>query len=146
MVVVIGVVINMNDYPWLIRDYQETDFNFVKSCFLRGLYYGDSWFSLIPKDIFMHNYSKAADVLILSPKRTIKIACVKDDPDTILGYSIMKDDFSVVDFVFVKKAHRKQGIGKSLVPQHPKSVSHLTTLGKMLLPKLQNCVFNPFEL
>jgi hypothetical protein len=136
----------MNDYPWLIRDFQPEDYNFVKSCFLRGLYYGDSWFSLIPKDKFMSYYSLAADNLLNNPKHTVQIACLKEDPTVILGYSIMKADFSTIDFVFVKKAHRKQGIGRSLVPQRPRSVTHLTALGKLLLPKLQDCVFNPFDL
>ncbi len=136
----------MSEPLWMVRDYKNEDFAFVKSCFLRGIYYGNSWYNTIPKDIFMENYSKVAEAMINSPKKVIKVACLKDEEDVILGYSVMSFDFSTIDFVFVKSAFRKRGIGRSLVPKFPKYVTHLTELGKTLLPKLKDCVFNPFAL
>lgn len=136
----------MNERLWMIRDYKEEDLAFVKSCFLRGMYYGNTWYSDIPKNIFMENYSRVADAMINSPKKVIKVACLKDDIDVILGYSIMNFDYSSIDFLFVKSAWRRQGIGRSLIPQYPRFVTHLTELGKTLLPKLKDCVFNPFAL
>jgi len=134
-----------------IRDYKPEDRNFVISTFLRGLYYGDSWFSLIPKDIFMKNYKAVAEALIA--KRTIKVACLREDPDVIIGYSILSNDFQTIDWVYVKSSKqpdgttwRNKGVGKSLVPQYPTSVSHLTVLGKELLKKFPNTVFNPFSI
>lgn len=127
-----------------IRDYQTEDANFILATFLRGLYYGDSWFSLIPKDIFMKHYKVVAEALLKT--RTVKVACLKEDPSVILGYSILSNDYQGIDWVFVKSAWRKQGIGKSLVPQRPSYVTHLTKLGKDLLVKFPNTVFNPFNL
>lgn len=129
-----------------IRDYVEDDKSFVMSTFLRGIYYGNSWFNMVPKDIFMNNYKHNAEAIVDSPKTSIKIACMQGSPDVIFGYSILSEDFQTVHFVYVKKAFRKVGIGKSLVPQHPKYASHMTELGKQLLPKLPQCVFNPFSL
>lgn len=126
-----------------IRDYTEADKAFVMATFLRGLYYGDSWFSIIPKQIFMDNYKLIAEALLA--KNIIKIACLKEDKDVILGYSILSNDFNNIHFVYVKSAFRRQGIGKSLLPQFPLCVTHLTTLGKSLLPKFNNCIFNPFQ-
>lgn len=128
-----------------IRSFHPDDTNFIKSTFLRGLYYGDSWFSKIPKNIFMDTYSRAADALLAKPDIVIKIACLSDDTNTILGYSILSPDYQTVVYVYVKSAWRKKGIAKSLVPTHPSAVMHLTTLGSQLLHKLgPQCQFNPF--
>lgn len=127
-----------------IRDFEPSDTNLILATFLRGLYYGDSWFSLIPKPIFIQHYKPVIEVMIA--KRTIKIACLPDDPTVILGYSIMSNDFQTIDWVFVKSAWRKKGIGKSLLPQFPTAVTHLTKIGLTLMSKFPNCIFNPFAL
>ncbi len=130
-----------------IRDMQPDDKNFILATFLRGLYYGDSWFTLIPKAIFMSNYKGVAEHLVSSPKVTVKVACLKDEPGVILGYVILSADFQTVHWTFVKSAWRGKGIAKSLVPRHPAYCSHLSTLGLSLMKsKFPNTVFNPFQL
>lgn len=113
--------------------------------FLRGLYYGDSWFSQVPKDIFMENYKRIAEAAWTSPKIRISVACLKEDPSVILGYSITSADGNALAWLFVKTAWRKQGIGRSLLPKDLKYATHLTALGKSLMSeKLPNVQFNPF--
>lgn len=129
-----------------VRDGKEEDKNFILATFLRGLYYGDSWFSEIPKNIFMDNYKKIAEAIVNSPNVTLKIACLNEDPDVILGYSVLSSDFQTIHWVYVKSAWRKKGIGRSLVPRMPTNVTHLTLLGKTLIKKFDNTVFNPFAL
>jgi hypothetical protein len=136
-----------------IRDFKPEDKNFILASFLKGLYYGDSWFSLIPKSIFMENYKKVAEALLDPNKTNIKVACLKEDTDVIIGYSIMSLDFMTLHWVYVKSSKltdgttwRQKGIGRSLVPQHPTAVSHLTALGKNLLTKLPTAIFNPFSI
>lgn len=137
----------MNTFQGLysIRDMEEGDKNFILATFLRGLYYGDSWFSLIDKSVFMANYKKVIETLLLPGRAVVKVACLKEEPDVIIGYSILGLDYQSITWVFVKKAWRQKGIGKSLVPRHPASVAHLTKLGKDLLPKLAPATFNPFR-
>src|ERR1700675_2248172 len=72
-----------------IRFGTEEDNNFILATFLQGLYYGDSWFSLIPKAIFMANYKKVAQTLVTPGKTLIYVACLKDDPSVIIGYSVL---------------------------------------------------------
>lgn len=127
-----------------IRDYTLDDANFILATFLRGLYYGDSWFSAMPKDVFMRHYKPVIEALLKT--RTIKVACLKEDPSVILGYSMLSNDYQTIDWVFVKSAWRKQGIGRSLLPQYPTCVTHLTKLGQTLLTKFPNAIFNPFNL
>lgn len=128
-----------------IRDFQEDDTNFILATFLRGLYYGDFFWHEIPKDIFMANYKRVAENMIGSAKVTIKVACLKDDKSVILGYSILSADFTTIHWVFVKKSWRNQGIARSILPQLPTTVTHLTATGKSLLDKFQTKpIFNPF--
>lgn len=127
-----------------VRDYKPEDKSFIMATFLRGLYYGDSWFSLIPKDVFMTNYKHIIEALMV--KNTVKVACLCEDKDVILGYSILSNDFKTIHFCFVKSAWRKQGIARSLLPKYPQDVTHLTVLGKSLLLKFKNCIFNPFNI
>jgi hypothetical protein len=127
-----------------IRDYKESDKNFILATFLRGLYYGDSWFSSIPKDIFMDSYGRVANRLVSDPRVSIKLAVLREDPDVILGYSLVSKDQQAIIWAYTKSAWRKQGIARSLIPSNPLYVMHLSELGKQLLPKLPSAVFNPF--
>lgn len=138
----------MSDFRGLygIRDIKEEDKSFILATFLRGLYYGNSWFSLIPKDIFMNNYKVIAQALLDSPNTTTKIACLKEDENVILGYSILSSDFQTVHWVYCKAAWRKKGIGKSLTPQYATFASHLTELGQELMKKYKDMNFNPFSI
>ena len=138
----------MSDFTGLynIRPAKHSDYAFIYASFLKGVYYGNPWFSMIPKDIFMQNYKPVADTLIYSPNTAILVACLPDDPDTILGYSITQVQGDVLAWVYVKAQWRKHGIGRSLIPTTPTSVTHLTELGKSLLHKFENKpIFNPFQ-
>lgn len=141
-----------------IRDYTPNDKAFVLATFLRGLYYGNEFFQLIPKDVFMDNYKRIAEALIDGNRAIVKVACLKDDSDTILGYSILSSDFSTIHWVYVKSSETKikgtaekltwrhKGIGKALVPRFPLAYSHFSDLGLKLAKKFDNCIFNPFAL
>jgi hypothetical protein len=128
-----------------VRDFKPEDTNFILATFLRGAYYGNSWYNAIPKDIFMENYKPVANSLVNGGRTIIKVACLPDDPDTILGYSILSPDYQTIVWTFVKKAWREKGIAKSLLPKYPTTVMHLTDIGKILLHKFPNCIFNPFK-
>lgn len=135
----------MSDFKGLfdVRDGTDKDRAFIFATFLKGLYYGDSWFSIIPKDSFMYNYKKVVESLL--NKSVVKVACLPEDKDVLLGYSILSSDYKGIHYVFVKTAWRNKGIAKSLLPQYPSYVTHLTQLGKELMfKKFPDCKFNPF--
>src|ERR1700690_2054809 len=111
------------------------DKNFILATFLRGLFYGESWFSLIKKDIFMHNYHSIVEKLLSSDNNYVKVACLKDDPEVILGYAILSKDDQVLHWAFVKKSWRSIGIFKALAPSTVKTVTHLTKAGLGMLKK-----------
>ncbi len=130
----------------VLRANTKADRNFILATFLRGLYYGDTWFREIPKAIFMANYHSILEKIIDSPKVQVIIACLKEDPEVILGYSILSQykNSPVLHWVFVKSAWRDIGIAKSLVPNNTKFVTHLTKSGLSILRKNLGVEFNPF--
>lgn len=143
------ITINMTNFSGMydIRDMAPEDKNFILATFLRGLYYGDSWWSTIPKQIFMDNYKKVAEQLIDNTKTEVKVACLKDEPNVILGYSILSKDYLTIHWVFVKSPWRKRGIARSLLPQYPAEITHLTATGKSLMSsKFPTAIFNPFKI
>lgn len=128
-----------------MRSYRPTDLPFVKRSFLRGVYFGNDWFTQIPRDIFMKNYAPVVEAILFKPSTTIHLVVLKEDPDTILGFSVLSLDLSRLHFVYVKKDWRGKGIGRALVPSTITTVTHLTATGKSLLPKI-SAIFNPFAL
>jgi hypothetical protein len=127
-----------------IRPAISSDMSFIMATFLRGLYYGNSYFRQIPKDIFMAAYKRVAEAAWTSPNIRIRVACLKEDSDVILGYSVCSSDEKAIIWMFVKTAWRKQGIGRSLLPHSPIYATHLTETGKMLMNKMPGLAFNPF--
>lgn len=129
-----------------VRDMQPGDRNFIFATWLRGLYYGNSFFGEMPKDAFMKHYHDVLEKLLTRPTPWVRVACLKDDPEVILGYAIGRvwpGELSL-DWIFVKSPWRKIGIAKSLVPPGVTTITHLTKVGKALKPSAW--VFNPFFL
>lgn len=130
---------------YVTRNYRHDDKAFVLSTFLRGIYYGNTFYSEIPKDIFMSHYHKILENHIQNPNVEIRVSCLKDDPEVVLGYSVLRNTNTgkpILDFVFVKKAWRGIGICKSLTPTDLYAVTHLTKAGRAIKPA--HVVYNPF--
>ncbi len=127
-----------------IRNYENSDESFIVSTFLTGLYHGNEFFNIMDKKIFLRNYRPIIKTILR--RREVKMACLREDPDVILGYSILSKDFLVIDWVYVKAKWRKFGIAKLLLPKYPKQYTHFTTLGLILSKKFGNLKFNPFNL
>ena len=120
----------------------EQDRAFIFATWLRGLRFGNDWFRLIPSAIYFLVYHNVIETLLSRPGCAVQVACLKEDPSVILGYSVCYGDR--LDFVFVKKAWRGIGIAKALVPPGIKTVSHLTDTGKAILAHHKGVEFNPF--
>lgn len=94
----------------------------------------------------METYHGVLDHLMQRKDLVIRVACLKEDSDVILGYAVSHtlNQYTILDFIFVKSAWRRIGVGKSLLPDEVHAVTHLTKLGRSLKPK--NVIFNPFAL
>ncbi len=126
-----------------IRSMRVEDLNFIYSTMLKGIYFGDPFFRKIPKDIFMENYHKVITRILQSPNNDVRVACLKDDIDTLLAYAILNKAHTNVSFVYCKANWRKIGLAKDLVPATVRTASHTTKVGLDIMIK-HDIVFNPF--
>ena len=90
----------------------------------------------------MDNYHKVLEALI--NKSIVNVACLVEDRDVILGYSILSTDEETVHWCFVKSAFRNRGISKDLLPSNIATFTHFSTVGLDIAKKHPDCVFNPF--
>lgn len=137
------------------RPAQSSDLPFIYRSILMGTYHGNrpakgqkpdpkcpvDFFSSIDQDTFMSEYHKHVENVISKPDINIKIACLVEDVDVILGFSIYTDEN--LSFVFVKPDWRRIGIANDLVPGTIKSVSGFTRVGDIIRRKKQ-WSFNPW--
>lgn len=93
----------------------------------------------------MSAYRLVAERFYGSANYLVAVACLPEDPDVILGFSIVSVDGTILHWVYVKKKWRRYGIATKLVPPQVTTVTHLNKLGDDLMKKLNlNWVFNPF--
>lgn len=126
-----------------IRDYTAGDKHFVLATWLRGLYYGDTLYSLIEKQTFMTYYHAILERLLEGKEIKINVMCLTEDPNVIVGYSVLRPDATTLHWVFVKKSFRGNGVATDLVPETVKVVTHLTKAGIAIL-KNKGLSYNPF--
>ena len=126
----------------MIRSAIPEDKNFIFATWLKGLRFGNDWYGLIDSKVYFRVYHDVIDNLISRPNITIKVACLKEDPKVLLGYAVYSG--TRLDWAHVKKAWRGIGLAKDLVPNNIASVSHLTGVGRSILKKHNNVVFDPF--
>jgi hypothetical protein len=126
-----------------IRGPEPGDGNFLLATWLRGLYFGNNWIkNNIEPQTYFDYYDEVIKLILLRPTTEIRLSVMADDPDVILGYSVVERD--CLHWIFVKESWRKMGIAKSLVPSGIKSVSSVTDLGNKIRPN--NWKLNPFLL
>lgn len=117
------------------RDYnQTTDEAFIYATWRNGLFYGALNKDELPpaEDFFRIQTAKIKD--ILSRATSIRIACIKDAPEVILGYSVFTGDFHL-EWIFVKLQFRGKKIGKFLTPQMKSVTPELTKIGAAIIKK-----------
>lgn len=125
-----------------VRPATDQDKAFIYSTWLKGLKYGNSWFNLIEDREYYEVYHAVIEAILNKPEVSILVCCLKDEPSVIIAYSVF--EHNRLHWVHVKKAWRKVGIAKSIVPSKINTVSHLTSVGKTILLK-KSLKFNPFK-
>lgn len=125
------------------RDFLPEDKAFIMATWLKGLYYGNSWFGAIRKGIYMNHYGKVLEMILSKPTIEIKVSCLKEDEDVILAYAVYEGD--VLHWVHTKESWRNIGLAKGLIPSNITTVTHLNKVGRTLMV-LKQLAFNPFLL
>lgn len=127
-----------------VRLGKSTDLNFILSSMLKGLYYGNSYFNMIPKKVFMEHYRDFI-LKLISSSLVFVVTDVNDD-DVVRAYYIVSKSGEIAHWVYTRKQWRNAGLAKLLLQVAPTAYSHFTDLGlKLIKEKLPNAQFNPFE-
>ncbi len=110
-----------------VRPCEDSDHNFIYATWLRGLYYGNSFFKLSDKAEFMERYERVVQNLLFKSSVDTHVACLIEDPDSIIGYSVTETvgTTSVLHWVFVKPEWRKVGVASDLIPESVSAVTHI---------------------
>lgn len=140
-----------------IRKMVEGDKNCIRSTWVKrlkwGKYWNDDqqgkdsyWFHYhneeIEQDTFFRNYQKIIEHVLNKPGVSISVACLREDPDVILGYAVMEGP-ATLHWVYVKKDWRGIGLARDLVPSTIKTVTHLTRDG-LKIKRKHKLFFDPF--
>lgn len=127
-----------------IRDYLEDDHHFIMATWLSGLYHGSDWFKGIDRDDYFKNYRVVIQKILDKSDIHVRIACLKDDPDVILGYSVLEGP--TLHYLFCKPAWRGIGLSTDLIQKDLSVVSHLTEVGRKILEKnYPHVKFKPYS-
>lgn len=117
----------------------------IYSKWLRSLRFGNPLFKSMKSDSFYNQYHAYIGILLKKPDSLVKMAVLTDDHDIALGFSVSRED--VLDYIYVHKDHRRQGIGKKLYPAGITTMSHTTLTAIQIWrnnPKYIHLEFNPF--
>lgn len=123
------------------RDAVMADKPFILATWLKGLRFGNIWYRLIEDKVYFKVYHAVIESLLAKPGVVIKVACLKEDPQVILGYVVYEGPKA--HWVQVKKAWRNIGIARTLLPGEITTVTHLTEIGRSIFLK-KGWTFNPF--
>jgi len=88
---------------YLIRNHEETDYPFLFATYLQNNWYDKTNSTILKKDMWMSLQHKRLEKVLES--QPVKVACLQEDPDVILGYAFHDND---KPFVYVKLAWRSE--------------------------------------
>lgn len=115
----------------IIRDFNpETDSGMVYSSWRNGSFYGREQ-DEEPATFFRKKTKEIKEIL---RNAAVRVACIKSEPDIIIGYSVFTGTH--LDWIFVKINYRRQGIATLLFPKTTETVtSDVTKIGDAIIQK-----------
>ena len=98
----------------------------------------------IPKDLFFAEHHRLIE-RIFERDPVVRLAVLPDDHDVVLGWVVGTP--GIVHYVYVKPSFRRYGIARALLkPFGDKfTYTHATYVLRDLYPRLDGCVYNPYE-
>lgn len=136
---------------YIVKSYLGTDLPkeyeaLVYSTWLRSLRHGNSYFKLIyPPDAYYATYGNYISRILETPLCYVRLALLDEDRDNVLGYLIHRGD--ILDYCYIQKEQRRNGIARSLLPEGIKVITHLTHTAMSIWAgnsHYQHFHFNPF--
>lgn len=123
-----------------IRPGALTDEPMIFSAWLHSLRHENALFRLIEQEAYFRHYHEIIRRILDRPQTIVLIACLREDEDVNLGFSVLEPN--ILHWVFVKPAWRGIGLMHDLVPNEIKYITHFTRMGLKIKPK--HVEYNPF--
>lgn len=140
----------MPELPWIIREAEPSELNFIYATWLNNYRY-DSFLGMACKNsVFFSEYPSVIDHILSKPFTKILIACFPDTASVILSYLVYEPN--TLHYLFTKEIYRHQGIARSLIERAFQgrtavSLSHRTLMSEPVLQKYRDkFIYNPFQL
>ena len=118
----------------IIRPYKAVqDEALIYSTWRNGMFYGNKINKKKKADQFFSEFTNKIKIILSNSD--VRIACMQDTPQVIVGYCVYTGDH--LHWVYVKPdPFRKKGIATLLVPKHIKTVPwELTKIGEEIARK-----------
>ncbi len=109
-----------------------SDHAFLYSTWRNALWYAEKR-DQKTADQFYKDASEKIATLLKLPGIKIRIACLDDDPDMLLGWAVLRS--AHLEFVYVKIDYRRKGIGRLLTKGFKTFSEPQTKIGKSLKEK-----------
>ncbi len=117
----------------IIRKCAPEDKPFILATMLRGIRHGCSDMMHINSAEFFSHYSAQAEALLNSPFCHIRVACLPDDADFIVGYIVGFRDKESLVWCYTKSLFRKQGVLNLLMADYEwKYCTNITAIGNVI--------------
>lgn len=115
----------------------------VRGEWKKSLRYGNDHFKLVEQAHYFWAYERYIEMLTQRPDALIRLAVLTDDHDTVLGWCFTRGD--KLDYVWVQRDQRNQGICKALVPKYITTITHITKNGlRIWADKAPQLTYKPF--
>jgi hypothetical protein len=109
---------------------------FIAATWIKGLRYGNKTMRDLQSEMYYPYYNKLIDKVLNESE--VKVSVLVEDPDLILAYAVFQKN--VLHYCFCKPVWRRLGIVKRMIPAGVNICSHLTGLGKRLMPQTMRYV------
>ena len=106
----------MSDPPVAIRPAESTDLGFIIDTWRRSHGGPSSPLWSFDRDVYFHLMSRHIKALMREPDAMSLVACAPDDPDTVVGWSVITG--GTLHYVYVREALRKHGVARKLLAPH----------------------------
>lgn len=127
----------------VIRMAELEDKNFILSTWLKGNYYANPYFGIIPQDLYFREYGKHVMEVLYSPRVTVRVACDQASPGWIVGFAVYEGH--ALHWIHVRRDYRGRGIAKLLLKDVPITETRgITRRGREIL-RNKDIIFNPFQ-
>lgn len=112
-----------------------TDSAFIFSSWRKALWFDEKRDEKIANQFYSLASKRIKKILAL-PQTIVRIACLQNDPNHIIGYSVMIDTH--LEWVYVKVDYRKQGIATLLIQGFESYSEPETKIGKAIAATKEN--------